>query len=146
MFNFLSNKALKITMVGGVLLIAGTAFGAAKAVAEEEIIGSDEFRISCVSCHGIGGKGNGPLAKYLTIKPTDLTQLSKNNNGKFPFLKVFHTVDGRQLVSGHGERAMPVWGARYQAEAGVKYGPYGGELAVRARVLELVFYIQAIQE
>jgi hypothetical protein len=41
---------------------------------------------------------------------------------------------------------MPIWGARYKAEQGGKYGPYGGEMAVRARVLELVFYVQSLQE
>ena len=59
---------------------------------------------------------------------------------------VFQVIDGRALVSGHGARDMPVWGNRYQEDIGNTYGPYGGEQAVRARVLELVYYIQSIQK
>ena len=60
-------------------------------------------------------------------------------------MQVFQVIDGRSLVSGHGTREMPIWGRRYQEEVGEKYGPYGGEIAIRARVLELVYYIQSIQ-
>jgi mono/diheme cytochrome c family protein len=130
-----------------VLVSASTA-----AFGEEELIGSDEYRISCLSCHGVGGKGDGPMAKYLTIKPTDLTQLSKNNGGQYPdikagsypFLRVFQIIDGRTEVAGHGDRPMPVWGSRFQI---IDQGPPGThEREIRARILELVYYIQSIQE
>ncbi len=115
--------------------------------AEERIIGAEEYRISCQVCHGVEGRGDGPMTKVLTVKPSDLTQISKKNGGTFPLLKVMHIVDGRPLISAHGDgRSMPIWGARYKAEQGGKYGPYGGEMAVRARILELVFYIQSIQQ
>lgn len=114
---------------------------------EERIIGADEYRISCQVCHGVEGRGDGPMAKVLKVKPSDLTQISKKNGGTFPLLQIMHIVDGRPLISAHGDgRTMPIWGARYKAEQGGKYGPYGGEMAVRARVLELVFYIQSIQQ
>ena len=48
-------------------------------------------------------------------------------------------------MSGHGVRDMPIWGGRYQEEAGEMYGPYGGEVVVRGRILELVYYLQSIQ-
>ena len=126
------------------------------AQAEEDTIGADEYRISCLSCHGVGGKGDGSMAKFLTIKPTDLTELAKSNGGqypdlvagRFPFRTVFQIIDGRTVVSGHGDRAMPVWGNRYLVEASGKYGPYQGanEQMVRGRILELVYYIQSIQQ
>jgi len=105
-----------------------------------------EYLNSCAACHGASGRGDGNLVNFLTVKPTDLTKLSANNDGKYPFLEVFQVIDGRSMVSGHGERDMPVWGRRYQEDIGETYGPYGGEIAVRARVLELVYYIQSIQE
>lgn len=114
--------------------------------AEEDLIGSGEFFISCASCHGVGARGNGNLAQYLNIKPTDLTMLSKKNGGEYPFLRIFQIIDGRTQVSGHGERIMPIWGDRYTKEGAVRYGAPGGEVAVRARVLELVYYIQSIQQ
>jgi len=121
------------------------------ALAEEEIIGADEYQASCLACHGVGGHGDGPMAEFLTVQPTDLTAISKNNEGIFPLLEVFQVIDGRTMVGAHGIRQtegweMPVWGSRYAADAESKYGPYGGEAAVRARILELVFYIQSIQQ
>jgi mono/diheme cytochrome c family protein len=128
------------------------------AIAEEETIGSDEYRTSCLSCHGVGGRGDGPLAKFLTVKPTDLTTLAKNNGGhypdvkpgSYPFLRVFQVIDGRAEVAAHGDRAMPVWGNRYlmkQSPMSLS-GPYAGayEKVVRGQILELVYYIQSIQQ
>lgn len=126
------------------------------AYAEDDTIGADEYRISCMSCHGVGGRGNGPLAKFLTVKPTDLTSLSKNNGGQYPnlkagqypFLRVYQVIDGRAAVELHGERAMPVWGNRYLADQPGGVSSYGGdyEKMVRGRILELVYYIQSIQQ
>lgn len=137
----------KISNVAAIALVAGFMFGSGVANAEEELIGSNEYRVSCASCHGIGGKGDGNMAKFLTVKPTDLTMLAKSTgDGVYPFLKVFQTIDGRSQVSGHGDRAMPVWGDRYKLEDVKKYGSFGGEAATRARVLELVYYLQSIQQ
>jgi mono/diheme cytochrome c family protein len=116
------------------------------AQAEEETIGSDEYRISCMSCHGVGGRGDGPVAKFLNVQPTDLTQLAKNNNGEYPYLKIFLMIDGREDVAAHGERDMPVWGARYRKDIEPTYGPFGGEEVIHGRILELVYYIQSIQQ
>lgn len=118
---------------------------ASVASAQDDMISSDEYLNSCAVCHGVSGRGDGDLVRFLSVKPTDLTTLSKNNDGEFPFMQVFQVIDGRSLVSGHGTREMPIWGRRYQEEVGEKYGPYGGEIAIRARVLELVYYIQSIQ-
>ena len=127
-------------------LVATSFFISGSVIAEEELIGSAEYLNSCASCHGEGAKGDGNLGKYLNITPTDLTMLSKNNDGTYPFLRVFQTIDGRADTSGHGDRLMPVWGDRYSMDIGDKYGPFGGEAAVRARVLELVYYIQNMQQ
>ena len=42
-----------------------------------ETIGSDEYRVSCLNCHGEGGNGDGPMMDLLTKKPSDLTVLAK---------------------------------------------------------------------
>ena len=114
--------------------------------AEEDTIGSDEYRISCLNCHGVGGRGDGPLAKFLTLKPTDLTSLAKNNGGEYPYLRVFLMIDGREDVAAHGDRSMPVWGNRYRKDAETEYGPFGGEQVVHGRILELVYYIHSLQQ
>jgi len=128
------------------ILAAGLFFVNGSVVAEEELIGSDEFRISCAVCHGVGGRGNGSMAQFLNVKPADLTVLKKNRGGEYPFMRIFQTIDGRAVIAGHGERAMPVWGDRYKMENIKGYGSFGDEAAVRARILELVYYIQLIQQ
>jgi len=148
--------SLKLAMMAVTLLLA--LFLATSVAAEEELIGSDEYRTSCLSCHGVGGRGDGPLARFLTVKPTDLTALARNNGGQYPnlkagaypFLRVYQVVDGRADVAAHGDRAMPVWGKRYLMEQPMtpSAGPYAGayEKVVRGRILELVYYIQSIQQ
>ena len=111
-----------------------------------EAAGAAEFRNSCVVCHGNDARGTGPMAEVLKVKPADLTALSKNNRGEFPFRKVLDVIDGSSVVTGHGNREMPAWGDRFQFQAGAKYGPYGSETVVRARILELVYYLQSIQK
>jgi mono/diheme cytochrome c family protein len=133
-------------LLGGALLTVAFIGAAATASAQQAPTGADEFQNSCAVCHGEDARGGGPLAKVLTVKPADLTQLSKRNDGVFPIEKVTETIDGRTQIAGHGTRAMPVWGTRYEAEVGRRYGPYGSESAVKTRIYVLVRYLQSIQE
>jgi hypothetical protein len=49
-------------------------------------------------------------------------------------------IDGRRPVPGHGGPDMPVWGDAFKAsQAG------GDEAAVKARIDELVRYIESLQ-
>ena len=52
--------------------------------AQGQPAGKARFEQYCSGCHGTDGKGDGPLANLLTVKPVDLTQLAKNNAGNFP--------------------------------------------------------------
>jgi hypothetical protein len=75
--------------------------------------------------------------------PADLTQLSKKNNGQFPFWRVYRTIDGREEVVAHGPRAMPIWGARFLMQEG---GAPLDEHVVLGRILALVYYVESLQE
>ena len=87
------------------------------AKADDPHLGIIEYEISCLPCHGISGRGDGPRAKTLKTVPADLTQIAKHNKGEFPYEKVADMIDGRATVSAHGQREMPVWGDRYRASA-----------------------------
>ncbi|MEW6299015.1 MAG: c-type cytochrome [Thermodesulfobacteriota bacterium] len=106
--------------------------------------GRREFVQYCAVCHGVDGKGQGPMARQLNIEPADLTQIRKKNGGEFPFWHVYKVIDGREEVKEKGPRVMPVWGAEFQKEAGASTPDV--EAAVRERILNLVHYVQSIQK
>ena len=120
----------------------------AQDVPDELRAGAAEFSNSCASCHGTDGKGAGFLTRvFRGVDPGDLTQLALNNDGQFPLDRVFEVIDGRAEVAAHGDRRMPVWGDRFWETAMSEHGPDEfNEQRARNRVLELVFYLQAIQE
>jgi len=118
------------------------------ALAQQEEIaaaGQREFRHACAVCHGLGGKGESVMTtlNLLTVRPTDLTQLSKKHNGQFPFWQVYRIIDGREEVKGHGTRDMPIWGEVFRQPEGDKRVD---ETQAIGRILALVHYLQSIQE
>jgi mono/diheme cytochrome c family protein len=114
--------------------------------AQEQVVltsGKLEYQHYCASCHGSDGKGGGPMSDLWKNPPANLTQLSKKNNGQFPFWRVYRTIDGREEVVSHGPRAMPIWGARFLAQEG---GAPLDEHTVMGRILALVYYVESLQE
>ena len=130
----LLNKITATTLL--VLLGLGTA--------QAEDLGKEEYMNSCATCHGEMGKGAGPLAELMTVPVPSLTNLSAQNDGVFPMLRVIHTIDGRPGIKGHGY-PMPVWGKRFEADI-EDAGPYGSETLIRGRILSLALYLESIQE
>ena len=64
----------------------------------------------CASCHGVDGKGQGPVAPALKTAPVDLTLLTKLNHGKFPDTHIVSTLEMGADTPSHGSVEMPVWG------------------------------------
>jgi mono/diheme cytochrome c family protein len=133
------------------LIVAGAIIGLSGACWGQDIdLGKSEFLTSCASCHGIDGKGKGPVSAQLKVAPADLTVLAKKNNGVFPFGAVYEAIDGRKAVMAHGPRDMPIWGMQYtqsQIEQSVRrYSSLDPEALVRARILAIIDYLNRIQE
>lgn len=66
----------------------------------------------CQLCHGIGGKGDGPLAKVMKISPADLTTTVRSRSDTI--LTKIITGEGRQTITGRDRHnllsdAMPEW-------------------------------------
>ena len=59
----------------------------------------------------------------LTVKPANLTQINKRNNGTFPFWTVYRVIDGREDMKGHGDRDMPFGGRSLVPNQGVVLPP-----------------------
>jgi mono/diheme cytochrome c family protein len=108
--------------------------------------GQREFESNCASCHGMTGRGGGPLVSFLSKSPTDLTQLAKGNGGVFPISRLYDVIEGGS-VPAHGTREMPVWGQDYRVQAATYFmdTPYDPEIYVRSRILGLVEYLSRIQ-
>jgi mono/diheme cytochrome c family protein len=113
------------------------------ATPESDDPGKATYTQYCAACHGRDGKGNGPVATWLTAKPTDLTQLAKNAGGTFPMMKVIQSIDGTATVRAHGDSDMPVWGDRFRADAGMSLNR---QAQVRGKILLIADHLRAIQE
>jgi mono/diheme cytochrome c family protein len=101
--------------------------------------GQEMYTAYCAVCHGTDGKGNGPAASALKTPPTDLTQLSKNNGGKFPDMKVASTIRGEGNIAAHGTPDMPMWGHLFWGMS------HGHEGEVQQRVANLTKYVESLQ-
>lgn len=133
------------------------------AIADEKVSESAkaDYLSYCATCHGVDGKGDGPLAPTLKIAPSDLTVISKKNKGNFPYTMIRKTIESRELglARAHGPREMPVWGPVFaqEPEGPVPGGGGGGgfygvstvqcqHLAARAKIMNIVDYIESIQQ
>lgn len=108
------------------------------------------YRENCAVCHGMAGKGDGPLAGRVDTRGgADLTQLARANDGVFPVERAYEVIDGRQEIVAHGSRDMPVWGSAFLervASEGAVELPWGREFYVRIRILALVDYLNRLQQ
>lgn len=124
-------------LIAALPALAGTGVVSAAEVTEMQ---QQNFYEYCASCHGPMGRGDGPVAGELKTRPTDLTQLARNNGGQFPYVRVRAIIDGRgQALGIHGPAEMPVWGQRFSQEG-------ANDPQVRAKILSIVDYLVSIQE
>ena len=64
----------------------------------------------CAPCHGLNGRGMGPVASALKTPPPDLTVLRRSHNGKFPGAHIVTVLQNGADIPPHGSAEMPVWG------------------------------------
>ena len=146
---------LNCMAVAAALACAGMLGTAQVSVAAEDFertIGRMEYQANCASCHGMKGKGDGPVAPELQTSPPDLTRIMARNDGRFPFFDIYDVVAGETVVTPHGDPEMPVWGTRLSidTERSLEFGPPFREGAIKeiveGRILRIVYYIRSIQE
>lgn len=103
-------------VLAGIAVVGGVIYSLAKRPSEEPAHGRELYVRYCASCHGVGGKGDGPAAETMQPRPTDLTRLSERYGGPPPRREVMAAIDGRRPVRAHGDSAMPVWGVVFERE------------------------------
>ena len=117
---------LKWLIIASVAIVLNLGAGRA----QEFVPGKAEYLSSCAACHGAEGRGDGILSSVLKTPPSDLTTLSKRNDGIFPITAVSEIIDGRTFVAAHGTREMPIWGF---------------DVVVRNRIVLILDYLNRIQ-
>jgi len=97
----------------------------------------------CASCHGMDGRGDGPLADDLKRAPTDLTGLARA--GGFDEKRVLAAIVGQRRIAEHGPAEMPVWGDVFKQEISARdrrYPLYTALLTAQA----MTEYLRGLQE
>jgi mono/diheme cytochrome c family protein len=102
--------------------------------------GKEMYMAYCASCHGKDGKGIGPAASALKSVPTDLTQLTASNGGRFPENHVSQTIRGDFGTPSHGSKDMPVWGSIFASMGTTSDG------SMQLRIRNLTKYIASLQQ
>jgi mono/diheme cytochrome c family protein len=106
--------------------------------APQTLSGEQLYRQYCASCHGRAAKGDGPVAKFLTVKVPDLTLIARNNGGTFPIGRIRNSISGENRPVPHGTSQMPVWGPYFSdVEDDRDYG--------KVRVDNVARYLESLQ-
>lgn len=103
--------------------------------------GPQLYRTHCASCHGTTGRGDGPLAEYLTVQPANLTGIAARNRGVFPADVVTRIVDGRRVLKTHGDSAMPVWGDVFSLS-----GNPDADKTAAEKIRAVVSHVESLQQ
>lgn len=128
-----------LLLAAALALLASPAFAAEPAQAT----GAQLFRYYCASCHGKGGEGDGPVAPFFKLLPPDLTEISRRSGGTYPAERIRRIIDGREMLTPHGAREMPVWGFVFAMEV---EDVAVGRAKAETNVALLVEYLRSIQK
>jgi hypothetical protein len=101
--------------------------------------GKHDFDTLCAPCHGTTGTGEG--RDLSEANPPDITRLSRENGGKFPFEQVYRSVDGRDLKASHRRFGMPFWGEYLQRQ-----DEKNNSTAVKQRITAIVRFVETLQK
>lgn len=118
--------------------------GAWPAQAQDSKSGAAVFARYCAACHGVQGRGDGPMRAVLTVHPTDLSLLAAQNGGHFPVARVAARIDGRDPLIAHGSE-MPVYGDVFDTRDSAMTTERGETIVTGTRVADLVAYLRDLQ-
>lgn len=99
--------------------------------------GKAMFGSYCAPCHGVNGKGNGPLSSSLKRSPANLTMLSRNNGGVYP---ATHVVGVIRFGTGHEQGVMDLWSTTLD-----KIDTNSNHDATQLRISNLSRYLETLQ-
>ena len=135
-----NSRSFAVLAAGAVMILAShqaARAGTPGACGEQNLTGEQLYEQYCTLCHGIDGRGDGPLAYAIKAVPPDLRVLSQNAGGVFPADRVAAIIRYGGGLTGHGSAVMPVWGKMFAEECGPEY--------TARTVAELRRYLETIQ-
>ena len=98
-----------------------------------------------MSCHGISGRGDGPVAASLATKPADLTQVAARRDGVWPMLEVMSIIDGYSRNTLPRED-MPVF-ENFLDNDMVEFDTGNGvKTLVPAELIDIVNFLETLQD
>jgi mono/diheme cytochrome c family protein len=112
----ITRPAALIATVATLAVLGSVVFFVATRPPQIPVNGRELYVRYCASCHGVGGRGDGPASKALRRRPSDLTRVKERYGGEYPIREVMAAIDGRNPVRAHGDSAMPVWGVVFEQE------------------------------
>ena len=127
------------------LLVAAVLVGNVPVVSAADLpamSGQELYRRFCASCHGMSGRGDGPVASTLRVEVPDLTLIARRRGGTFPRALVERIIDGRHILGAHGTRTMPIWGEEL---ARSQIGDPNAENVTRTVTIRLADYVWTLQ-
>lgn len=132
--------ALLVTVGLAIDVHAQTAAERRQSLLLRSMAGDDLFRFYCAPCHGVDGKGKGPVVAALKTPPPDLTTIARRNGGTFPSERLEQAIanEGDQSMPAHGTSDMPVWGPVFRA-----LDP--SDTLNKVRIRNVVQYLKSIQ-
>lgn len=137
---------MKVALVGLVLLLlaSGCSNTSVRERDVSELSGMEMYERLCSSCHGLTGRGDGPVSPLIAAGVPDLTRISSRQGGEFPTESVRRTIDGRWDRRAHGARDMPVWG--WQLYDSSSLDDSRERAQVDSMIDRLVVYLRSIQK
>ena len=110
------------------------------------VTGTETFKLKCASCHGEDAKGKKAKDIDINVDAPDLTMIAKRNNDQFPVSRIYAIIDGREVLQEHGTRTMPTWGNLFLTDTIWEGCSQVDETIVRGRIMELILYLDSIQQ
>jgi mono/diheme cytochrome c family protein len=134
---------LLVGVSGAIQAAQGEAGAQKKNVKKEPSASSDSesgaqlYKNYCAACHGVEGKGDGQVARFLKVPPADLSALAQRNDGRYPADRVAATLRNGTDSGVHGTSDMPIWGPAFQSR---------GKDAAQTRIRKLTEFIESLQQ
>ena len=107
--------------------------------------GAEDFASYCSGCHGATGKGDGPAAAGLAVRPADLTRISARNGGTFPGTQVMAKIWSYSGGPG-AETPMPSFAPLLDGQLVGYDGGDGIASPTPVRLVQVAEYLKSIQE